>query len=132
MWRKATISTVCLVIGVGVPLLEVNATHLFNPQWPAHARLHEAWQLLSNCGLALLCLWLTWRARDEQLAGAVMFVITAGFLAAYLASGLYGGSMQHTDGTELAVEGVNVAVMLMLVATGALIAVLCLRRPPRP
>jgi hypothetical protein len=27
------------------PLLEANVAHVLNPEWPPHARLHEAWQL---------------------------------------------------------------------------------------
>jgi hypothetical protein len=128
MWRKAVISAVCLVLAVGVPVLELNATHLFNPQWPSHARLHEAWQLLGNGGLALISLYLALAAGRDRLAGAIMLSLTGAFLVAYAVSGLYGGSMLHTDGTELAVGGVNAAVLVMLAASAALIAVVWPKR----
>lgn len=41
-----------------LPVLEVTDTHVFNPTWPPHARLHEVWQLTTNVGIALVALWL--------------------------------------------------------------------------
>lgn len=122
---QLVVTAVALIIGVAVPALEFNATHVFNPAWPGHARLHEVWQLASNTALAGLCLWLAWRKGALRLAAGIGLCLSGGFTVAYALSGAYGGSMLHTDGTELAVGGVNVAVIVMLVATGALAAVVC-------
>ncbi|MDM8349506.1 hypothetical protein P8H27_11430 [Pseudomonas sp. sp1636] len=53
---KLIITLGALLYGLGVPLLEINSTHVFNPSWEAHARLHEARQLATNSALALLSL----------------------------------------------------------------------------
>ena len=41
---------------LGVPILDINATHVFNPDWTPHVRIHEVWQLLTNSSLGVLCI----------------------------------------------------------------------------
>ncbi|MFZ5756151.1 MAG: hypothetical protein ACOY3X_04575 [Pseudomonadota bacterium] len=107
-----------LLYAVAVPWLELDDTHLFNPLWPPHARLHEAWQLITNCALGLAALWLAWvRGATRQAAGIALLVM-GGFLVALLLQDLYGGSMRHNDGTERTVLGLNTGVL------GAALAVL--------
>lgn len=117
MLARLSVSLAAVVLGLVVPILEVNETHLFNSLWPAHARLHEAWQLLANATLSLLCLWLAWARSAERLASAIMLATTGAFLVAYILQGTYGGSMKHTDGSELLVAGVNPAFGVMLLAS---------------
>lgn len=117
MLARLSVSLAALVLGLVVPILEINETHLFNSQWPAHARLHEAWQLLANASLSLLCLWLVWKRSAERLASAIMLAATGSFVVAFIAQATYGGSMKHTDGSELLVAGVNPAFGVMLLAS---------------
>jgi hypothetical protein len=85
---------------------------VFNPDWVAHARLHEVWQLITNSSLGAIALWLTWMSADGKGKASVLaLVVTGGFLAAYALQGLYGGSMVHPDGTEKTVLGINVGVI---------------------
>ena len=95
------------------PVLEIGATHVLNPAWPAHARLHEVWQLATNCGIAILILFLAWVRREERLAAIVGLPVTGGFFVALSLAPLYGGSMRHADGTELAFLGVNLGTLIM-------------------
>jgi hypothetical protein len=108
-----------LMFGLGVPILEINATHVFNPQWPAHARLHEVWQLATNSSLALLCLWLVWIRHELRLAAILSTLVTGGFFVAYALRDGYQGSMVLTDGSEKSLLGLN----LGLAAFG--LAILC-------
>lgn len=113
--------TACLVpFGLMTPLLEIGPTHVFNPDWPAHARLHEVWQLVTHGGLAALCLWLAWARGQVRLATGIAAVVVGGFLVALALAPTYGGGMKHSDGTELAVAGVNVAVAVMAAAMAGL------------
>jgi hypothetical protein len=110
------IARVLITIGialyaVAVPILEINDTHVFNPQWPPHARLHEVWQLISNTSIGLLSLWLTWFRNDLKMPAILTFVVTGGFLAAYVLRASYGGSMLRSDGSELTLVGVNAGVL---------------------
>ena len=116
MLRKIAVSLCVLTFGLAVPLLEVNATHLWNPAWPPHARLHEAWQLITNVVLALTCLWLVWARGQVRGAALLGIAVVGGFLAAYALRGAYGGSMVHPNGTELLIGGINPATAIMLVA----------------
>ncbi len=54
------------------------------------------------------------------MAALLGLLVTAGFLIAYALRRSYGGSMRHTDGSELMVFGINSAVLTMLAATIAL------------
>ncbi len=49
MISKIFITLGVLVYAVIVPYLKIKASHVFNPLWPPHARLHEVWQLSTNC-----------------------------------------------------------------------------------
>ena len=106
-----------LVFALLVPVLEVNSSHLTNPDWPAHARLHEAWQLLTNAAIAVFSLYLLW-VRKDRLVATLLGLITCGsFLVAWAAAGSYGGSMLHSDGSQMAIAGMNVAVLVVVALT---------------
>lgn len=111
MTNKLLVTFGVLLYALAVPLLELNSTHVFNPHWPAHARLHNAWQLVTNSAFGLWALWLTWRQHNVRLPSLMALLITGGFLFAYALQDSYGGSMQHSDGTELTLFGVNVGVL---------------------
>lgn len=122
MLRKLVFTLCVSTFVIIVPFLEVNNTHVFNPLWPSHARLHEVWQLLTNFLLGALGLWLAWRKDNVRLASGLGLLVVGGFLGAYLLSGLYGGSMRHTDGSEIALGGLNAAVAVMALAFIGLVA----------
>ncbi|SNC74659.1 hypothetical protein SAMN04487881_2492 [Marinobacter sp. es.048] len=97
---------------VVVPYLEINDTHVFNPAWVAHAKLHEVWQLITNSSLGAVALWLTWFSQNGRAqASLIALLVTGGFLAAFAMQDLYGGSMVHSDGTEKTAFGMNVGVL---------------------
>lgn len=110
MLAKLIITLGALLYGLGVPLLEINPTHVFNPHWEAHARLHEVWQLATNSALALLALWLTWKRQQIRLASLLTLLVTGGFLLAYFARHFYSGSMVLSDGSEKLVLGINLGL----------------------
>ena len=112
MILKVLITLGILVFGVLVPILEINSTHVFNPNWPAHALLHEVWQLITNSMLALYCLWLTWVKSDLLLPSLLGMLVTGGFLLAFLVRDIYGGSMVHSDGSEITLMGLNAGVIV--------------------
>ncbi len=103
-----------------IPAIEMNATHLFNPEWPEHARLHEAWQLLTNAAISLLAAACVWTRRAPRLGLSLALIICGAFLTAWALGASYGGSMLHTDGTQMAVAGLNVAVIVVFAVTGLL------------
>jgi hypothetical protein len=117
----------CLApIAILVPILEIGPTHVFNPDWPGHARLHEVWQLIGNSVLCAVSFVLAWRGGQWLLACVLGLVPCVSFLAAFALAPVYGGTMRHSDGTELALGGINVAVIVIMIATVGLVALLAL------
>lgn len=123
--RFPIILALCVLpFGLLTPILEIGPTHVFNPDWPGHARLHVVWQLTTNSALALLCLWLAWRRGQTRLAAIIALIVTGGFLVAFALSQFFGGTMRHSDGSEMTVAGVNIAVILMALATVGLVGLI--------
>lgn len=119
---------------IAVPALELNDTHLFNAAWPAHARLHEAWQLLTNSALGAWALWCIWGKDDVRTGAFVGIVIMGAFIASDLLAPLYGGSMVHPDGTRLLIFGVDIGFVGFGLGAAATLGGLVLDRvggPPR-
>jgi len=100
-----------LVFGLVVPFLEINDTHVFNPNWTPHSLIHEVWQLVTNTLLAVVCLWLVWIKKETYFPSLIGMIITGSFLFAYLIQDLYGGSMKYLDGSEKTLLGLNIGLL---------------------
>ncbi|WP_127141500.1 hypothetical protein [Flagellimonas marinaquae] len=109
---KKTIITFSIVLyAIVVPFLEINDTHVFNPDWTPHAKIHEVWQLITNSAIGVLCLWLVWVKKEFRLSALLSMLVTGGFLLAYSLQNLYGGSMKYLDGSEKTILGINIGVV---------------------
>ncbi len=111
MVQKLLITFCIFLYAVGVPFLEINDTHVFNPDWTPHVRIHEVWQLITNFGIGLLCLWFIWSKNCVILSAVLSILITGGFLFAFVIQDLYGGSMKYLDGSEKTILGFNIGVI---------------------
>ena len=128
MLAKLFITLGALTFGLGVPILEINPSHVFNQDWTPHARIHEVWQLMTNSTLAVVCLWLVWVREQVVLPAIIGLTITAGFLVAFIIRGSYGGSMKYLDGSEKLVLGINIGVLGFSIVTLLFIAAIVLNR----
>ncbi|MCM4152421.1 hypothetical protein DHD05_12535 [Arenibacter sp. N53] len=108
--RKSIITFSILLYAIVVPFLEINATHVFNPNWTPHVRIHEVWQLITNSSIGMLCLWLVWVKNETNISGILSLLVTGGFLLAFGLQESYGGSMRFMDGSEKTLLGVNIGV----------------------
>ena len=109
---KKTILTISIILyAIVVPILEINASHVFNPDWTPHAKIHEVWQLVTNSGIGLLCLWLVWIKKETKISTILCMLITGGFLLAYGLKRFYGGSMKYLDGSEKTILDINIGVL---------------------
>lgn len=111
MTNKLAISFSVLLYAVAVPILEINDTHVFNPDWTPHVRIHEVWQLITNSVIGLLCLWLVWVKKETFLSSVLSLLVMGGFLLAFLLKDLYGGSMKYLDGSEKTLFGINIGIL---------------------
>lgn len=117
MVRKLLFTLSILTFGLLTPILEISSTHVLNPDWQGHARLHNLWQLITHSMIALYLGWMVWRQNRLREACLIALLVTTGFLAAHFLSPLYGGTMKHSDGSELVWAGVNSAVVIMVTVT---------------
>ena len=81
------------MIGGGIlPIfVDVNTSHLLNPDWDSHARVHEAWRLSTNFLVFSLGIYLLWSKNKEILAGLLSLCIHLGFVIAAILMPIYGG-----------------------------------------
>lgn len=127
MTAKLLVSVGLMVFGALLPVLEISDTHVFNPDWPPHARLHEVWQLITHSSLALIALWLVWARGAIPLAGAIGIAVMGGVLAAHALSGTYGGALTYPGGPETTVLGLHVTVLVPLLAIALFSAAIAIR-----
>lgn len=109
--KKSIITFSIILYAIVVPFLEINTTHVFNPDWTPHARIHEVWQLITNSSVGFLCLWLVWIKRETKISAILSLLVTGGFLLAFILKGYYGGSMKYLDGSEKTLLGINIGVL---------------------
>jgi hypothetical protein len=111
---------------------DTNWTHLFNPAWPGHSRLHLVWFLALIFFSGVANLYLVWfrrprDIRDLWLSGYWQAANLGSFWIACLLAPAYGGEITLPD-THVQIFGIdeNVVVfsVLSLVLTAA---VACLR-----
>ena len=111
MVKKIAITFSVFLYAIVVPFLDISDTHIWNPDWTPHVRIHEVWQLLTNSTIGLVCLWLVWYKKEVQLSTLLSLIVTGGFLLAFLLKDSYGGSMKYLDGSEKTVLGINLGVL---------------------
>lgn len=109
--NKYIITFSILLYAIAVPFLEINDTHVFNPDWTPHVRIHEVWQLITNSGIGLLCLWLVWVKKETKISAILSLLVTGGFLLAFALKEPYGGSMKYLDGSEKTLFGINIGIL---------------------
>jgi len=74
---KLLVSGVATFTAVGGFLVDYNATHIFNPKWPPHAKFHDAQTISLGALLGSLSLWALWGAALDQRARLQAAVILA-------------------------------------------------------
>jgi hypothetical protein len=107
-----------MIFAILLPYLEISETHLFNPDWPAHARFHNAWQLLANASLSILSVILVWKGSAPKVGMGLALIINISLLIGLAAGPLFGGStILVSHGSDLAVGGINVAAIVIAFST---------------
>ncbi len=72
-----------ILMPVGAHLADFNATHIFNPEWPPHAKFHGPQTLMMSVGLGIMTILLAWRRTKDRQASVIS---AAGFAALYWVS----------------------------------------------
>ena len=95
-----------MAAGLGPLLLDIGNTHLFNPDWDAHSRVHEVWRLSTNSLITILVLYLLWIKQREFLAALLSLCLIIGFWISVLLMPFYGGLPVGNGMDELAPLGI--------------------------
>ena len=86
------LTTICLLLGTILPLIvDTGHTHLLNPDWDAHSRVHEVWRLSTNIFIAGIGLYLLWISNYSLLPALLSLCIVLGFFSAIFTMSLYWG-----------------------------------------
>ena len=94
------LTTICSLLGTILPfIVDTGSTHLLNPDWDAHSRVHEVWRLLTNIFIAVIGLYLLWVSNYSLLPALLSSCIVLGFFSAIFSMSLYGG-VSIGDGIE--------------------------------
>jgi hypothetical protein len=126
--QKSLITFGIILYAIVVPYLEINPSHVFNPDWTPHVRIHEVWQLITNSSIGILCLYLLWYKNEIKLSAILSLLIMGGFLLAFLIKESYGGSMKYLDGSENTIFGINLGLFAFGIAFLLILLSLVLRK----
>ena len=128
-WADLTLRGVALAGAVFPWVFDANATHMFNPDWSPHARLHDAIAVITACGCGLLGILLLSNAtvRTDPRLHALSAAVGLWPWAGLLLSGLVPGTSLGNPalGTEsfrlvgLTLAAPAVAAVIFLVTCGA-------------
>ncbi len=75
---RVLLSLAALFTGVGGVVADWNATHLFNPHWPPHAKFHNGQTMAMGVVLGLSTLLFTWRRAGDARTNLLAAVLFAG------------------------------------------------------
>jgi hypothetical protein len=118
------LAILCGLQGLATLAIDLNRTHATNPEWPGHARFHLVWQVAIVAGLALLEVVLVLASGPFQeqrfyLAAVLAGISMLSFFAAFIARGIYKGSLSDPNGMrplKITVLGSTLRIDLNLVA----------------
>ena len=121
-----SIALICA--GLGPLLIDVGITHLLNPDWDAHARVHEVWRLSSHSFIAFLGLYLIWIMQKEVLAALLSLCLLLGFWVSVFLMPFYDGLAVGQGVDELEPFGVPLNIISFAVVSIIQIAGLILMK----
>jgi len=107
---------------------DFNDTHLFNPDWTPHARLHMMTVFTTSVGLGIFGLYLVWgrtQSRPERLrlSAVLGLVYVIGLIVASLTMPMYGGSLYWFD-TEPNAARLSDENLIVFLVTGTVFLLL--------
>lgn len=76
---KLLITLVALWAAGGSYIFDWNRTHIYNPNWPPHAKFHNAQTMLLGTAVGLLALWVLWAQATISLNRLRLAAVLASF-----------------------------------------------------
>ena len=113
------LTSLCLILaGMGPLLLDIGDTHLFNPNWDEHSRVHEVWRLATNSMIAFLGLYLIWKKNMLSIASLLSLCMIVGFMISLVTMPYYNGLAVGVGIEELRPFNIPLNILSFLVVFG--------------
>ena len=110
------LTSLCLILaGMGPLLLDIGDTHLFNPNWDEHSRVHEVWRLATNFMIAFLGLYLIWKKNMHSIASLLSLCMILGFMISVITMPFYNGLAVGNGIDELRLFNIPLNIFSFLV-----------------
>lgn len=117
---RCLITVALLATFLGPMVADWNTTHVFNPEWPPHARFHDVAGLTMTTGVSLVGLWLLWRRSADVVAHltAATAVPVLGFLSLLVPMLISGTGVEDHSGETPRILGFALGPFLACVFAG--------------
>ena len=116
MMTPRLLTSLCLILeGMGPLLLDIGDTHLFNPNWDEHSRVHEVWRLATNSMIAFLGLYLIWKKNMHSIALLLSLCMILGFMISVITMPFYNGLAVGVGIDELKPFGIPLNIFAFIV-----------------
>ena len=110
------LTSLCLILaGMGPLLLDIGDTHLFNPNWDEHSRVHEVWRLATNSMIVFLGLYLIWKKNMLSIASLLSLCMILGFMISIITMPFYNGLAVGVGIDELKPFGIPLNIFAFIV-----------------
>jgi len=110
------LTSLCLILaGMGPLLLDIGDTHLFNPNWDEHSKVHEVWRLATNTMIAFLGLYLIWKKNMLSIASLLSLCMILGFIISVITMPFYNGLAVGVGIDELKPFGIPLNIFAFIV-----------------
>ena len=116
MMIAKVLTSLCLILaGMGPLLLDIGDTHLFNPNWDEHSRVHEVWRIATNSMIAFLGLYLIWKKNMLSIAALLSLCMILGFMISIITMPFYNGLAVGVGIDELKPFGIPLNIFAFIV-----------------
>ena len=116
MMIAKVLTSLCLILaGMGPLLLDIGDTHLFNPNWDEHSRVHEVWRIATNSMIAFLGLYLIWKKNMLSIASLLSLCMILGFMISIITMPFYNGLAVGVGNDELKPFGIPLNIFAFIV-----------------
>ena len=116
MMIAKVLTSLCLILaGMGPLLVDIGDTHLFNPNWDEHSRVHEVWRLATNSMIAILGLYLILKKNMHSIALLLSLCMILGFIISVITMPFYNGLAVGVGIDELKPFGIPLNIFAFIV-----------------